>query len=240
MTLRASSGSTRSLWMFTTSLLPINWRKLAAIWFNRVSARQNFNAIFSDQNFRGTGWFDAYLLLQTRRASRLFSSASSTRQVARRSSAAAAAAARWGSQAHHVTRQTVRTHVTAAAHEVIHPFNVIVILYFFFFFCAVFLRHCWALKFNQLKCCVQFARFIAAYCVLELSKVSCFKRVEGVVLSVKSLYIGQQEEHSNEAVSWGVTLSQGKLMVQLNWLTCLLLSGHANIKGLPSNIWGVQ
>lgn len=61
----------RSLWMFTTSLLPINWRELAAIWFNCVSACQNFNAIFSDQNFRGTGWFDAYLLLQTPRASRL-------------------------------------------------------------------------------------------------------------------------------------------------------------------------
>lgn len=91
------------------------------------------------------------------------SSASSTRQVARRSSAAAAAAARWGSQAHHVTRQTVRMHVTAAAQEVIHPFNVVVILYFIFF-CAVFLPHCWALKFNQLKCCVQFARFIAALC----------------------------------------------------------------------------
>lgn len=32
------------------------------------------------------------------------------------------------------------------------------------FFCAVFLPHCWALKLNQLKCCVQFARFIAAFC----------------------------------------------------------------------------
>lgn len=170
--------SRRSLWMFTTSLLPINWRKLAAIWYNCVSACQNFNAIFSDQNFRATGWFDAYLLLQTPRASRLLLRLLHPAgrppivccRCCRCSLGKPGRRTTWPGRLSGCTWRQRRRRLFI--HSMLLSFCVCV--------CAVFLRHCWALKFNQMKCCVQFARFIAAYCVLELSKVSCFKRVEGV------------------------------------------------------------